>query len=202
MKHWRPEDEFVPLQPAKRRERTKTGRDSPATTSSGVEPAHVGLALVAAASLGLGYAVYAAFGFNNSFAGEEVVATIPYFGDCPSGGGRNCVVSGDTFDLGGEKVRIAGIEAPQWLAARCLEEERIGKRSAHRLREFLNSGALRLTAVGGIRTASGPALRIVRVDGRDVGAQMVAEGLAVAYTSDTRPWCRPLIAARSMTRPA
>ena len=202
MKHWRPEDEFVSLQPADRRERTKTGRNSPATTSSGPEPAHVGLALVAAASLGLGCAVYAAFGFNDSFAGEEVVATIPYFGDCPSGGGRNCVISGDTFDLAGEKIRVAGIEAPQWLAARCEGEEFAGRAAAQRLRDLLNSGVLSLTPVGGLPVASAPALRIVRIDGRDVGAQKVAEGLAVAYASGTRPWCRPLIAERSMTKPA
>lgn len=201
MKHWRPEDEFVTLLPADRRERTKTDSTSPATASPGIEPAHVGLGLVAAAALGLGYGLSGAFGFDDSFAGGEVVATIPYFGDCPSGG-RNCVVSGDTFDLGGQKIRIAGIEAPQLLAARCKAEQQAGKGAARRLRELLNSGALTLTEVGGLQSPPGPTLRLVWIDGRDIGAQLVAEGLAVTYASGIRPWCRPLMAARSMTRPA
>jgi endonuclease YncB( thermonuclease family) len=32
------------------------------------------------------------------------------FGLCHTGGGVNCVVDGDTFYIGGSKVRIAGIE--------------------------------------------------------------------------------------------
>ncbi len=35
------------------------------------------------------------------------------FGLCHSGGGSNCVVDGDTFYLRGDKVRIAGIDAPK-----------------------------------------------------------------------------------------
>ena len=202
MRHWRPEDEFVPLRPADRRDWTKIGRTGRVNTSAGPEPAHVGLALVAAASFGLGYAFYEAIGFGDSFAGGDVVATIPYFGDCPAGGGRNCVVSGDTFDLGGEKIRIAGIVAPQVLAARCASEERAGKRAAHKLRDLLNTGVLILRPVGGIRTASAPALRIVLVDGRDIAAQLVAEGYAARYAAATRPWCRPAMAARSIAKPA
>ena len=202
MKHWRPEDEFVPLQPADRRNWTKTDGSGPAKSSPGPEPAHVGLALVAAACFGLGYAFYEASGFGDSFASEETAATIPYFGHCPTGGGRNCVVSGDTFDLAGDKVRVAGIEAPQLLAARCPAEERLGKAAAQRLRELLNSGPVTLVPVGGLATRSGPALRKVRAGGKDLAPTLVAEGYAVAYDSDPRPWCRPASAARSITRPA
>ena len=188
MKYWRPEDEFVPLRPADRRKWTKTDGSGPARNSPGPEPAHVGLALVAAACLGLSYAVYEALASGESFASAQASATIPYFGHCPSGG-RNCVVSGDTFDLGGQTIRIAGIEAPQLLAARCPAEERVGKAAAHRLRELLNAGPLTLASAGGLKSRSGPALRIVRVGGRDVGATLVADRLAVAYGAGKRPWC-------------
>ena len=189
VKHWRPEDEFVPLRPADRRKWTKTDRSGPARNPPGPEPAHVGLALVAAACFGLSYAFYEAFASSGSFVGEDAAATIPYFGHCPTGGGRNCVVSGDTFDLGGQTIRIAGIEAPQLFAARCPAEERLGKAAAHRLRELLNAGPLTLASAGGLTGLSGPALRIVRADGRDVGAALVAERLAVPYGSGKRPWC-------------
>lgn len=189
VKHWRPEDEFVPLRPADRRKWTKIDGSGPAKNASGPEPAHVGLGLVAAACFGLSFAVYEVVGSGQSFANDAPAATIPYFGHCPTGGGRNCVVSGDTFDLAGETIRIAGIEAPQLLAARCPAEERLGKAAAHRLRELLNAGPLTLASAGGLTGMPGPALRIVRVDGRDVGAALVADRLAVLYGSGKRPWC-------------
>ena len=189
VKHWRPEDEFVPLLPADRREWTEIGDKGPARSSSGPEPAHVGLALVAAACFGLGFAFYQAFGSASSFASGEPVSNVPYFGDCPNGGGRNCVVSGDTFDLGGAKIRIAGVEAPQLLAARCAAEEQLGKVAAYRLRDLLNSGPVTLASVGGLEHRTGPALKVVRVNGRDIGATMVAERLGVPYASGRRPWC-------------
>lgn len=189
MKHWRPEDEFVPLRPADRRKWTKTDGTGPAKSSPGPEPAHVGLALVAAACFGLSFAIYETVASGESFASGDAAATIPYFGHCPAGGGRNCVVSGDTFDLAGQTIRIAGIEAPQLLAARCPAEERLGQAAAGRLRELLNAGPLTLASAGGLTAMSGPALRIVRADGRDVGAALVAERLAVPYGSGKRPWC-------------
>jgi endonuclease YncB( thermonuclease family) len=201
VKHWRPEDEFVPLRPADRRKWTKNDGSGPARNPPGPEPAHVGLALVAAACFGLSYAFYEAVASGDPFASAEAPATIPYFGDCPSGG-RNCVVSGDTFDLGGETIRIAGIEAPQLLAARCPAEQRLGQAAAHHLRELLNSGQLTLASAGGLKSRSGSVLRVVRVDGRDLGRTLVEEKLAVPYTSGTRPWCRPRMPSRSITKPA
>lgn len=157
-------------------------------SSFGVEPAHLGLALVAAACFGFVCALAQATDSGASFAEDNAVATIPYFGDCPSGGGRNCVVSGDTFDVAGQKFRIAGIDAPQILASRCDAEERRGKVAAQRLRELLNSGAMSLETVGGLASVSGPVLRVVRIDGRNIGATMITEGLAVSYGA-VRPWC-------------
>ena len=50
----------------------------------------------------------------------------PAFGYCQWGGGTNCVVDGDTFWIGGEKVRIAGIDAPETHPSRCEDEARLG----------------------------------------------------------------------------
>src|SRR5688500_19031999 len=44
---------------------------------------------------------------------------------CHSGGGTNCVVDGDTIWLGGERIRVSDIDAPETHPPRCPEEERL-----------------------------------------------------------------------------
>jgi endonuclease YncB( thermonuclease family) len=188
VKHWRPEDEYVPLQPADRRDRTNIDNHGTAGEPPLPHPALVGLALVAAACLGLAFAFYQAVGHRDSFAPSESHAAIPYFGECPTGGGRNCVMSGDTFDMDGTRYRIAGIEAPQLLAARCLAEEREGRASARRLRELLNGGIPRAIPIGTGRRG-GVTLAIVSVDGRELGAMLVREGRARPYGAMPEGWC-------------
>src|SRR3546814_100399 len=63
------------------------------------------------------------------------------FGFCHSGGGRNCVVDGDTFWFAGEKYRIADIDTPETHPPRCAEEARLGRAATDRLRVWLNAGA-------------------------------------------------------------
>lgn len=48
------------------------------------------------------------------------------FGYCYRGGGTDCVVDGDTFYIGGEKVRIPGIDAPETHPPRCAYEAKLG----------------------------------------------------------------------------
>src|SRR5918997_6175625 len=64
------------------------------------------------------------------------------FGLCHEGGGTNCVVDGDTVWIAGEKVRIAGIDAPETHEPQCAAEAELGKRSAVRLQALLSSGTL------------------------------------------------------------
>jgi endonuclease YncB( thermonuclease family) len=109
------------------------------------------------------------------------------FGLCHEGGGRNCVVDGDTVWIAGEKVRIAGIDAPETHEFKCAAEAELGKKAALRLQALLSSG--RLTATPIDRDRYGRLLRNLAVDGRDVGKALIAEGLAREYAGGKRSWC-------------
>ena len=114
---------------------------------------------------------------------------IPFFGYCTYGGGMNCVVDGDTFYFGRDKVRIAGIDAPETHPPRCAAEARIGEAATHRLRDLLNSGEIILSRIDRAEDINGRNLRHVAVGGADVGAVLISEGLARADVGDRRSWC-------------
>ncbi len=111
---------------------------------------------------------------------------------CHSGGGRNCIVDGDTFWFQGQKIRIADIDTPETHPPRCTEEERLGKAATLRLHQLLNSGAFRMATPndGRDRDKYGRLLRIITRDGQSIGSILVAEGLAKPYIGGPRdPWC-------------
>jgi endonuclease YncB( thermonuclease family) len=99
------------------------------------------------------------------------------------------VVDGDTFYVGGEKVRIAGIDAPETHPPRCAEEARLGEAATQQLQALLNSGAVTMTAIDRDRDRYGRRLRNVAVDGADVGEAMIGAGVAREYGSGRRAWC-------------
>ena len=111
------------------------------------------------------------------------------FGSCYTGGGRNCVVDGDTFWMNGVKIRIADIDAPETHPPHCARERELGFAAAGRLRELLNSGPVTLSSINRDEDRYGRKLRNVRVNGSDVGAALVGEGLARWYAGGRRPWC-------------
>ena len=99
------------------------------------------------------------------------------------------MVDGDTFWIGGQKVRIADIDAPETHDYRCRSELELGERAARDLQALLNSGAVTMTPIDRDRDVYGRLLRNVRVNGRDVGQALVAAGVARAYAGGRRPWC-------------
>jgi len=112
------------------------------------------------------------------------------FGMCGSGGGRNCVVDGDTFRHRGEKIRIADIDTPELNPSRCAAEEELGLAAKNRLRDLLNAGPFSLEPIQGRDGDDyGRKLRVVVRDGRSIGDQLVAEGLARTWTGRREPWC-------------
>ena len=114
---------------------------------------------------------------------------IPFFGYCTYGGGTNCVVDGDTFYFGRDKVRIAGIDAPETHPPRCAAEAQAGEAATHRLRDLLNSGEVSLSSIDRDEDVYGRKLRNVAVGGADVGAVLIGEGLARDYAGGRRSWC-------------
>jgi endonuclease YncB( thermonuclease family) len=111
------------------------------------------------------------------------------FGTCKWGGGTNCVVDGDTFYVNGDKVRIAGIDAPETHDYRCESELALGNRATEKLRELLNSGGVTMTSIDRDRDIYGRLLRNVQVEGQDVGDAMIAAGVARNYEGGRRSWC-------------
>jgi endonuclease YncB( thermonuclease family) len=106
-------------------------------------------------------------------------------------GGRNdgvTVIDGDTFVMGGQRIRVAGIDAPETHPARCGDEARLGLAATQKLSQLLSSGAV--TMSGTFHDKYGRDVRQVRVGGRDVAEIMIGAGLARSYDGAKRqPWC-------------
>lgn len=111
------------------------------------------------------------------------------FGLCRCGGGRNCVVDGDTFWFEGQAYRIADIDTPETHPARCAEEAERGDAATGRLQRWLNAGAFSLESVDRDTDRYDRKLRIVTRGGASVGDMLVGEGLARRWEGQRRPWC-------------
>jgi len=98
------------------------------------------------------------------------------------------VIDGDTFDLNGTRIRVAGIDAPETHPARCPEEAALGAAATRKLAELLRGRPL---WVSGLKTDRyGRAVAIVRVGGEDVADAMIGAGLARNYDGKPRQgWC-------------
>lgn len=122
-------------------------------------------------------------------APEAATAPRTAFGFCHSGGGRNCVVDGDTFRMAGERIRIADIDAPETHPPRCDREADVGARATQRLHALLNAGPVTLETADRDEDRYGRKLRIVTRGGESLGGMLVAEGLARRWSGSRRPWC-------------
>jgi micrococcal nuclease len=127
--------------------------------------------------------------FSSGLPAKHSETLTARFGFCHSGGGTNCVVDGDTFWFGGEKIRIADIDTPETHPPRCAEEARLGEAATRRLHGLLNEGPFRLQSANRDTDRYGRALRIVVRNGESLGGVLVQEGLARWYGSGREPWC-------------
>lgn len=112
-----------------------------------------------------------------------------HFSMCRAMPRRDCVVDGDTFYYGREKVRIADIDTPEIFSPRCSGERRLGLRASERLHGLLNAGPIQLASVDRDRDVYGRLLRVVSRDGRSLGDTLVAEGLAHRWIGHKQSWC-------------
>ena len=118
------------------------------------------------------------------------------FTRCGRGRGFACVVDGDTFRLGGRRIRIIGIDAPETRNASCPEEARLGDQATIKLQTFLNGGAFEMVApIYGQTDRYGRDLRVIRRTRPDGSTQSIADemresGLAHRYMGGFKPgWC-------------
>jgi len=91
--------------------------------------------------------------------------------------------------LEGQKIRNAGIDAPETHDHACPEELALGERASERLQELLNAGAITLTSIDRDEDVYGRKLRNAAVNGRDVGDTLISEGLVRPYGGGRRSWC-------------
>lgn len=112
------------------------------------------------------------------------------FRACAYSGQTNCVIDGDTIRLGGAKIRLADIDAPETFSPKCAAEAALGQRATNRLIDLLNAGPV---TVGPFGTRDqddyGRKLRVVARDGRSLGEVLVQEGLAQRWSAPRRGWC-------------
>ena len=99
------------------------------------------------------------------------------------------MVDGDTFWFEGQKVRIAGIDAPETHDYRCPSELALGNAATEKLHALLNGGTVTMTSIDRDRDVYGRLLRNVAVNGADVGVAMVSAGVAREYGGARRSWC-------------
>ena len=98
------------------------------------------------------------------------------------------IVDGDTFRYRGDKYRIADIDTPE-VKGRCAYETELAARATDRKEALLHHGPFELHAVDRDEDRYGRKLRVVTRDGRSLGDQLVAEGLARTWTGRREPWC-------------
>jgi hypothetical protein len=193
-KHWNPGKKTVELDPPPRPSRI---RRDPVPINGNVaakpRPAYsrerelffgiVGI-LIFAAGIGAGiiaFSIYTVFRDD-----PEADARAARFNQCYNASGPNCVVDGGTLYSAGERVQIAGIEAPGIGDAKCDEEHDRGVYSATLLAELLNSGPVTIGA--SFRDQLGRTVRKVEVKGRDVAIKMIGEDAAHEVNSGLT-WC-------------
>lgn len=96
--------------------------------------------------------------------------------------GRASVVDGDTFDLGRERVRILGIDAPE-LDQSCIDAAGrswpCGQRAKAALRTWLGSASVR--CIPAYRDQGGRPVARCAARGRDIGRWLVENGWALDY---------------------
>ncbi|EPE93888.1 thermonuclease family protein [Rhizobium grahamii] len=113
----------------------------------------------------------------------------------------NCVVDGNTFWFGGEKIRIADIDTPELSPPRCEAERIKGEAAKARLLTLLNAG--RFSMSSGLRDENkyGRKLRNVTREGRSLRDRLIDEGLARRKTFIVRVRSCERIVTRMGRRP-
>src|SRR4030095_16526213 len=74
-------------------------------------------------------------GISETTSHRPAVETSPagQFGNCYNGGGANCVLDGDAVYFKGQKLELAGVDAPEIETAGCPEEVKRGIEAAGRV---------------------------------------------------------------------
>ncbi len=108
------------------------------------------------------------------------------------------VVDGDTVRVAARiwvghtvsvAVRIAGVDAPELYRPRCDAERDAARRAKSFVEAMLGDGGVTLHEIAPDKYGGRVVARIETTSGDDVGAALLAEGLAIEE-GDSDPWCR------------
>ena len=188
-KHWKPGRKAVELRPPSRIRRDPVpvveSKVEPPSTEQEVWGTIAGVVLfgLACAALTVGISDIT----NQRSEEADAGAHAAQFAYCYSHRAPNCVLDGDTVYFGGERMEIAGIDAPEIRGAQCGQEESRGVDAAVQLLALLNSGKVKVS--GPLRDENGRGVRKLQVDERDVGNAMISAGVAREYGGGPRSWC-------------
>ena len=191
-KHWKPGKKAVELKSSARPSRIR--RDPVPLVESKVEPpsterevwstvAGVVLFGLACAALTVGISDIT----NQRSSDADAGGNAAQFAYCYSHRSPNCVLDGDTVYVSGQRMEIAGIDAPEIRGAQCGQEESRGVDAAVQLLALLNSG--KVTVSGPLRDQNGRSVRKLQVNERDVGGAMINAGVAREYGGGPWSWC-------------
>ena len=129
----------------------------------------LGFTLLALAALALGIGQIGGCSAGGSLAGSPIR-------------GAAQVVDGDTLTVAGERIRLFGVDAPEarQMCERDGQPWRCGAAAKQALQAFLAGKPVACTPVD--RDRFGRIVARCATAGQDVGAWLVSEGMAVAYT--------------------
>jgi len=103
------------------------------------------------------------------------------------------VIDGDTVVVaGGEHVRVLNIDAAEMPPhSHCALEEHMALAAKARVAELVAQAQEITLASGGDRDRDvyGRQLRLIRIDGEDLGARLMREGLAQPWRGHHASWC-------------
>jgi micrococcal nuclease len=147
---------------------------------------------IAALSLGIGILALRLFGAgpDNAVADTMIERVNAHFNFCTADNRNDCVIDGDTIRLGGKRIRVEDIDAPETHDPHCDTEYALGERATQRLQELLNAGPFTLVRRGTRdQDIYGRDLRVLERNGQSLGAILVDEGLAREWDGARHPWC-------------
>ena len=93
------------------------------------------------------------------------------------------------WNIDGQKIRVADIDAPEIHPPGCAPEADLGTRATHRLQELVNTGPFAVTTLDREADKYGRKLRVLTRGGQSLGDVLVSEGLARTCTGKREPWC-------------